>query len=351
MTGPNGPLFDTLLEVGTDVGLELQELYVEDIDKDAKGEDVPSTDLNELRDHVWNHHQNGHNEFSISSPSVSPESSSLLDAASIRRGSLVQAVNEGRKIAFINPFFPGSPEATDIYNNQDSIPNALCNAQGNEGLEEEEADQVFEDWHPQFPVITPLAAQQFLSSQVPFHNPSCISHPHHQPHHHILDNIYQDIETQINRRFSLACPPGACFELPPPGPPPVANNNIQFVIEDPSSNDTARNMASFSRTSGSEIGRRHSMGAPHLYCCPWTGCHKVFNRFYNLRSHYRIHSGEKPFTCNYCEASFARNHDLKRHERIHLKTKPFVCPTCNKAFSRNDAMNRHVRLNSCSRNE
>ena len=127
--------------------------------------------------------------------------------------------------------------------------------------------------------------------------------------------------------------------------------NLQFVIEDPSGREShfRENGGTTAGASPDPHNRRHSIGAPHLYCCPWTGCNKVFNRFYNLRSHYRIHSGEKPFTCNYCEASFARNHDLKRHERIHLKTKPYVCPVCNKAFSRNDAMNRHVRLNSCSK--
>lgn len=98
---------------------------------------------------------------------------------------------------------------------------------------------------------------------------------------------------------------------------------------------------------GKSVRRHSSLASPHIYCCPWDGCHKVFTRFYNLRSHYRIHSGEKPFFCDDCQTSFARNHDLKRHQRIHLKLKPYICNNCQKSFSRNDAMSRHVRLGSC----
>lgn len=162
--------------------------------------------------------------------------------------------------------------------------------------------------------------------------------------HQGMEGVYQEIGAQITRRFSLAHPPIGGYELPLPTHHHI-DSSIQFVMENPAGKENLREFGIV----GGEQGRRHSMGTPHLYCCPWTGCNKVFNRFYNLRSHYRIHSGEKPFTCNYCEAAFARNHDLKRHERIHLKTKPYACPTCHKAFSRNDAMNRHVRLNSCAR--
>lgn len=171
----------------------------------------------------------------------------------------------------------------------------------------------------------------------------------HMPISQIAPEAYTESQN-LTRRFSLAVPSShfmnvnnVDYQVPNELQLDTGSPNLLFVMEDPSGKESTKENGEF------VSARRHSVGTPHLYCCPWTGCNKVFNRFYNLRSHYRIHSGEKPFSCNYCDASFARNHDLKRHERIHLKTKPFVCPICSKAFSRNDAMNRHVRLNSCTR--
>jgi hypothetical protein len=125
--------------------------------------------------------------------------------------------------------------------------------------------------------------------------------------------------------------------LPPNHPcGPVADAEYEFVLEDPT------NRVSGTRRSNSTFGLIAS------YRCPWEGCEKLFNRFYNLRSHYRIHSGERPFCCDSCPSSFARNHDLKRHQRIHSGHKPFTCQTCRKSFSRNDAMSRHLKSNNCS---
>lgn len=95
--------------------------------------------------------------------------------------------------------------------------------------------------------------------------------------------------------------------------------------------------------------RRHSLptDCSSIFFCPWAGCEKSFNRTFNLKSHYRTHTQEKPYSCNYCHIHFARNHDLKRHMLSHLEEKPFACPDCNKAFSRSDALNRHRNAGSC----
>lgn len=95
--------------------------------------------------------------------------------------------------------------------------------------------------------------------------------------------------------------------------------------------------------------RRHSSSSAcaSLFFCPWKGCGKAFNRFYNLRSHHRTHTQERPYPCRHCDQSFARNHDLRRHERTHSQDKPFGCPDCTRSFSRSDALLRHRSGASC----
>ncbi|KAJ3126021.1 hypothetical protein HK098_007959 [Nowakowskiella sp. JEL0407] len=82
-----------------------------------------------------------------------------------------------------------------------------------------------------------------------------------------------------------------------------------------------------------------------LYQCPFEGCNKRYTRPYNLKSHYRVHTGERPFLCDICPLSFTREHDLKRHIKLHDGTKPFECIACGKTFARNDALRRHHKTN------
>ena len=39
----------------------------------------------------------------------------------------------------------------------------------------------------------------------------------------------------------------------------------------------------------------------------------------DLKEHERIHSGEKPFNCSYCEKKFVLKEDLKENEKINTK--------------------------------
>ena len=107
-------------------------------------------------------------------------------------------------------------------------------------------------------------------------------------------------------------------------------------------------LADPSRPPASEKGRVQKH--PATFQCNL--CPKKFTRAYNLRSHLRTHTDERPFVCTVCGKAFARQHDRKRHEGLHSGEKKFVCKGelgtgnswgCGRRFARADALGRHFR--------
>jgi uncharacterized Zn-finger protein len=88
-------------------------------------------------------------------------------------------------------------------------------------------------------------------------------------------------------------------------------------------------------------------GEKKIFQCAFEGCSERFARRQACKTHFYNHITTKDvnngFTCQYCQKCFKVASSLQRHERIHTGDKPFKCEFegCSKAFSQKEMLKRH----------
>ncbi|CAL8323841.1 unnamed protein product [Lota lota] len=77
------------------------------------------------------------------------------------------------------------------------------------------------------------------------------------------------------------------------------------------------------------------------YACP--DCGKAFTTKGGANRHIRgIHHGDRPFRCEFCTFSFTFKSGLSRHLRVHTGERPYTCSFCGHRFTQSGNLTTHI---------
>ena len=58
-----------------------------------------------------------------------------------------------------------------------------------------------------------------------------------------------------------------------------------------------------------------------IYICKYDNCNRVFSKTWNMVSHFRVHTNEKPYKCDICHKTLSQSSNLNRHVLKHESDK------------------------------
>lgn len=84
--------------------------------------------------------------------------------------------------------------------------------------------------------------------------------------------------------------------------------------------------------------------------CPYDYCRSEFAQAGNLQLHIKTHIGEKIFQCEICSKMCVSMSNLTAHRKIHTEKRDFKCHLCPKAFKVKQDLTNHVGTHSGVKN-